>query len=238
MKISLVLFLIISLLLTSCREECISDQIDENSDAITQYGSKAGFLERSYVGTTTYEEIKKQGDFAIGTFNYVDGEMAAINNNFMRIPASGEVHPASDSLMAPFAVIKHFKVDNSLMINEEKSMNEIWSIVKEAFTDTSKPIAIKVTGSFASVKARSIHKETEPFQSLPEIVANQVIFNLEDVSGSMIGYWFPKYMDGVNFPGFHFHFLNDDLTKGGHLLDCIIKQGEIEIDYADKLVIK
>ena len=117
-------------------------------------------------------------------------------------------------------------------------MQEIWSIAKEAFSDTSKPIAIKITGNFSYVKARSVHKQTEPFPTLQEIVANQAVFEFEQISGSMLGYWFPKFMDGVNFPGFHFHFLSDDLTKGGHLLDCTIENGTMEIDYSDKLILR
>jgi acetolactate decarboxylase len=36
-------------------------------------------------------------------------------------------------------------------------------------------------------------------------------------------------MGGVNVPGFHLHFLTEDRTHGGHLLDCRTSEVKIEI---------
>ena len=36
---------------------------------------------------------------------------------------------------------------------------------------------------------------------------------------SLVGVYFPDYMDGINMPGWHLHFLSEDRAKGGHVFD-------------------
>jgi acetolactate decarboxylase len=40
----------------------------------------------------------------------------------------------------------------------------------------------------------------------------------------------PGYIEGLNLPGYHLHFITDDKKMGGHLLDCLIQEARIEID--------
>ena len=58
---------------------------------------------------------------------------------------------------------------------------------------------------------------------------NQTTFNLNQVEGTLVGFFFPDSMNGVDAIGYHLHFLTDDHTAGGHLLECSIKNA-IEID--------
>lgn len=178
------------------------------------------------------------GDFGLGTFNYVDGEMACTDNNFIRIPVSGKAHHADPAAETFFAVVKFFNADAKSEQISSLDINAIKAYLNEMITDTSKPVAIKITGTFSSATTRSVHKQTEPFKSLEEIVTNQVTFDLENVQATIVGYWFPKYMDGVNFPGYHFHFLTKDLKRGGHLLDCELQNAVAEVDYCNKFILQ
>ena len=40
----------------------------------------------------------------------------------------------------------------------------------------------------------------------------------DDVDGTLIGFRFPAAMTSVNVPGWHFHFLSADRSRGGHVL--------------------
>jgi acetolactate decarboxylase len=46
----------------------------------------------------------------------------------------------------------------------------------------------------------------------------------------MVGFWFPRHMGGLNVPGYHFHFLTDDRTRGGHVLDARPRLVTVTID--------
>lgn len=208
------------------------------SDDIFQLGTKQSFLDKNYVGNLTYEELSKMGNFGLGTFNLVDGEMACTEYNFVRIPTSGSAHIADPSAKTFFAVVKFFTSDQKSDKIHGLNLSGIKNYLNEMISDTSKPFAIKIKGSFTKAITRSVHKQSEPFQSLEEIVADQVTFDLENVEGTVVGFWFPKYMDGVNFPGYHFHFLTDDLSQGGHLLECEINEAVAEIDFTDKFILQ
>ena len=59
---------------------------------------------------------------------------------------------------------------------------------------------------------------------------NQEAFIFENIRGSLVGVYFPDYMDGINMPGWHLHFLSEDRSKGGHVFDISIKEGLAKID--------
>jgi acetolactate decarboxylase len=233
-----VCFLVVLSFITSCSVENGLDTKEEHSDNIFQYGTKQSFLDKKYVGELSYAELSKMGNFGLGTFNFADGEMAGLDGHFMRIPVEGENKPADNSDKTPFAVVKFFNADQQSVSDIEMNMTDLQKYITESLSDTGRPVAIKVRGLFNFVKTRSIHKQTEPFQSLDELVENQVTFEFENIEGTIIGYWFPKFMDGVNFPGYHFHFLSKDLKSGGHLLECVTDNIVAELDYPDKLIIQ
>jgi acetolactate decarboxylase len=94
--------------------------------------------------------------------------------------------------------------------------------------------AIRIDGNFSYVKTRSVPKQAKPYPLLAEVVKNQPIFEKKNVRGTIVGFFCPSYVKGINVPGFHFHFISDDRKFGGHLLDCSISKGEIKLDYTNE----
>jgi acetolactate decarboxylase len=78
--------------------------------------------------------------------------------------------------------------------------------------------------------------QIKPYLPLTEAIKNQTVFTLNNVSATAIGFWFPSSMGGVDFVGYHLHFITDDHNAGGHLLDCIVRNATIEMDYIQKFV--
>ena len=79
--------------------------------------------------------------------------------------------------------------------------------------------AIRLDGRFELVRARSVPAQSPPYRPLTEVVADQHVFELEDVAGTMLGFRFPAYVEGIEVAGYHLHFISDDRTRGGHVLD-------------------
>ncbi|CAA9426414.1 MAG: Alpha-acetolactate decarboxylase [uncultured Rubrobacteraceae bacterium] len=63
-----------------------------------------------------------------------------------------------------------------------------------------------------------------------EVVEGQPTFELHDVPGSLVGFRFPDHARGLNVPGYHFHFITDDRSAGGHVLSCRLARGELRVD--------
>lgn len=90
--------------------------------------------------------------------------------------------------------------------------------------------AIKINGTFDYVRTRSVPKQTKPYPRLAEITKGQQTFQFEQVDGVILGYWLPSYVDGINVPGYHLHFITENRSGGGHVLDYNISSAKVEID--------
>ena len=73
-------------------------------------------------------------------------------------------------------------------------------------------------------------RQRKPYPPLVEVVKHQPIFELHDIRGSLVGFRFPNYAQGLNVAGYHLHFVTGDRRAGGHLLECRMAHGELYVD--------
>lgn len=97
--------------------------------------------------------------------------------------------------------------------------------------------AIRIDGAFSQFKVRSVPVQHEPYPTLAEAIAQQIVFEYEQIQGTMVGIYMPETVDELGIPGFHFHFISADRTRGGHVLGGVIDQAEVSIDFSDGLTL-
>lgn len=182
-------------------------------------------------GEMTISELKKHGDFGIGTFNSFDGEMIGLDNQFYQVKSDGYAYPAYDSMKIPFADVVFFRKDTIISLKNIKGLAQLESEIDSLLPSKNIIYAFKMKGNFNYIKARSVPKQNNPQASLAEAARNQTIFEYSNVKGTLVGFRMPDYFDGINVPRFHMHYISDDKQTGGHLLDCTIKDVQIEIDF-------
>jgi len=95
--------------------------------------------------------------------------------------------------------------------------------------------AVKRDGTFDYVKTRSVPGQQKPYPPLVEVTANQPIFEFEYRKGTIVGFYSPDYVEGLNVPGYHLHFITEDRTAGGHVLEFVVKDAELTVDYSSEL---
>jgi acetolactate decarboxylase len=227
------------LLFTSCTKEVkeITRPI-EFPDAIFQYSTKVDLENGVFDGNLTQTEYKSFGDFGLGTFNGVDGEMVYLNGITYRVDLNGPVEVPPDNYLIPFAITKFFTADSSFSINTDTEDDPLKNNLLETLLANDKPAAIRISGEFNFLKTRSVPKQTPPYGSIYDVVAQQNTFNLENSTGTIVGFWIPEKFDNLNFPGYHFHYLNDTFTAGGHVLDFELKSGTVSIDFSDEIIVR
>ncbi len=93
--------------------------------AIYQVSTFHALKQGKYDGETTFEELKKRGDFGIGTVNGLDGEVVALNGEFFQIKADGRVYSIADQEKTPFAVVTFFKPDKTISLPRGKRHERI-----------------------------------------------------------------------------------------------------------------
>ena len=208
--------------------------LQENNDILFQTSTINALLEGVYDGEITYEELRQHGDFGIGTFNSLDGEMIGLDGKFYQIKVDGVAYPVSSSLKAPFAAVTFFEPDKSVLLSQGLDYNQLTKYLDNLLPTKNIFYAVKIEGVFGYIKTRSVPKQNQPYPPLVEVVKNQPTFEFHDVEGIIVGFRCPVYVEGINVPGYHLHFITEDKKAGGHLLECQIKNARVEIDYTSE----
>lgn len=173
-----------------------------------------------YEGALTLTELKQHGDFGLGTFEGLDGEMVVLNGKIYQIKTDGVAYPVTDGLKTPFSTVTFFRKDRSLRLAGEMNYQELRQKIDEQLTTPNLPLAIRIQGSFPYIKARSVPKQQPPYPPLDDVVSQQQqVFELRNVRGTLVGFRLPQYFENVNAAGYHFHFITSDRKAGGHVLD-------------------
>lgn len=191
-------------------------------------------VEGFYVENTTVALIKEHGDFGLGTFNYLDGEMVILDGNVYQIRSDGEVYSVKDDEQSPFACVTFFSPDTFDDVEETHTSKGFYDLLNTLIPSENMLYAIRIDGSFRHVRTRAVPR-SENYKPLVEATANQPVFDFHDVQGCLAGFYTPRFMDSLNAPGYHMHFLTEDRRHGGHLIECSLKKARIGIQHVPKL---
>lgn len=222
-KRSLILIVLITITLTAFSR-------GTNKDTMFQTSTLNALLEAVYDGNLTLKELTKHGDFGIGTFHSLDGEMIVLEKKVYQVKADGKVYRPGGNTTTPFAMVTYFDPDQEVSITEPLTIETLKTYINSLLPSPNIICAIKLDGEFTSIKTRSVPGQSKPYPRLVEVVKNQPEFEFENITGTIVGYYLPAYLNGVNMPGYHFHFLSDDKTSGGHLLELTIKEVTLALD--------
>ncbi len=187
-------------------------------------------LEGKYDGDVSFAELADRGDFGLGTFDALDGEMIALDGDFYGVRADGRAYPIGGRERTPFAVVTFFEPNLSLTLDTPMNLETLCSRLDHLVGGDASCYAVRLDGTFDHVKTRSVPRQNKPYPSLAEVVKHQPVFELREVSGSLIGFRFPLHAQGLNVAGYHFHFITSDRSAGGHVLEIGLLSGELQID--------
>ena len=203
----------------------------KDKDILFQTSMFSVLSKGDYDGDLMYKELKQHGDFGIGTFDGLNGEMIALGGEFYQIKADGKAYPVEDSMETPFAMVTFFVSDETVSLAKVSSYEQLKQYMDSVLPTRNIFYAIKIEGAFEYIKARSVPAQNKPYQPLAEALKGQTIFEFQDVNGTLVGFWCPDYIEGINVPGYHLHFTTSDGKAGGHLLECEIQSAKAGIDY-------
>lgn len=180
------------------------------------------------------EELIQEGDTGLGTFEDVNGEMILMEGTCYRADQDGNVTVVPLDTGVPFAAVAKLYGEQQFSI---KNMSDISSLrkdltnkIEEHFGLNSMHV-VRIDGLFEKVDARSEAPYRSHHITLKEVLGKtQKAFVFENIRGTLVGVYFPDYMDGINMPGWHLHFLSDDRSKGGHVFDVSVKDGMAKVD--------
>lgn len=200
------------------------------SGGITQVATIDALLSGVYDGHMSLETLRTYGDFGIGTFEALDGEMVLLDGTFYQIRADGHVYRPALSERTPFACVTTLSPDVVEAIEAPTDMNGLEARIHALVPQPNRFCAFRVHGEFSRMRTRSVPAQQKPYPPLAAITRTQPVFDLEHVRGTLVGFRAPAFVKGVNVPGYHLHFLADDRQSGGHVLGFDMTRGTLQAD--------
>lgn len=222
-------------LLTSgvcCASKNLVDRESLNQVALLQS------LAQGYLGgTVTVKDVRSLGDTGIGTFEGVNGEMIVLDGTVYQALGDGRVVVAQDKTVVPYATVTHFDNDISVKLSNVKNKAAFEAALNQEVGKCGKNsfYMIKMHTVFPSILFRSEYGSKKPYPTLVEALkGKQTEFTAKNISGTLVGLYCPDYINGLNTPGWHFHFISDDKKQGGHVLELSLQEGTVQFDKTNK----
>lgn len=205
----------------------LAEALELERHSLFQVSTSNALVQGVFGGVITVGDLRRHGDFGLGTFSDLDGELVMIDGDCFRVSTGGTVEIADDRLEVPFALVTRFDADLAVTLEESMSLEELTGLIDSSRPSENLFVGLRIDGEFTKLSMRTACKAM-PGENLVEATSHQSEFEFEELVGSLVGFWSPPYSRSIGVPGYHFHFISDDRESGGHVLDlqvsrCVIR---------------
>jgi alpha-acetolactate decarboxylase len=207
----------------------------DHDSEVYQFSTISALLEGVYDGDVTVAEILRHGDFGLGTFNHLDGEMVILDGVCYRVRADGTASRAAPTDRSPFAAVTRFHSDFEMSISSRTNRAGVISEIDRRIESPNLMYAVRITGRFRELHTRTVMEQKQPYPPLTQATEDQAETVFTDVTGTVVGFRTPDFEQGISVAGYHLHFLNDDRTGGGHILDFVLEDGQVALSGASQM---
>jgi acetolactate decarboxylase len=207
---------------TSCDHvvsTALSQCLGKPLHTLFQVSTSAALVEGLYQGAVQVSRLLRHGDFGLGTFIDLDGEMVVLEGVCYRVASDGVVTNVEGHHLIPYAVVTRFSAEFSRPSQRVNSFSELVAVCDHLRTSQNAFYAFRVGGMFSFVKTR-VMKAVPHGTGLKAASSGQQEFTFTDQEGTLVGLWSPGFAGSFSVPGYHFHFLSADRKRGGHVLEC------------------
>lgn len=193
-------------------------------------------LKGYYKQDMTIGELRKNGNFGLGTFDNLDGEMVMIEGQVYQLNTDGHTYPVGDRTNTPFSAVTFFSPQITEEFEGDFDFPSFNSILEKMILSPNMLFAIRIDGMFDYVKVWSVSKH-ENYQPLVESEEERPASEYSNIEGILAGFYVPRFIKSLCMPGFHLHFLTSDKKRGGHLQECRLKRMNITLQVLPKLTL-
>ena len=210
------------------------EKIEERKNSIYLCAPINALVEGIFEENIHLAEVLEHGDFGLGTFDDLDGEMLILDGHCYQINSAGKVTEVDGQVLTPFASVTFYKPESHYEITKEIPFDDFLNQLNSFMPSPNLFYALSIEGEFSHIKARSVPKQAN-YHPLTDIVHEQVIFDFDNICGTVAGFFTPEFMSSLSVHGLHLHFLSEDLQHGGHILGCVPRKVRISIQTINKL---
>ena len=214
--------------LSTVVEQTLREAFDLDGHTLFQVSTSNALAQGVFGGAVTVATLREHGDFGIGTFDRLDGELLLIGGACYRATAEGVVGEVDDDAEVPFAAVTWFTADTSFDLEDVSNFDVLRTALDRRRSSDNLFQGMRVTGLFQALEMRAACP-ARPGEGLLEATRHQSEFSAEDIEGTLIGFWAPEFAHTMGIPGYHFHFISTDRTVGGHVLELVSPRLTVEV---------
>ncbi|WP_066529928.1 acetolactate decarboxylase [Corynebacterium bouchesdurhonense] len=196
---------------------------------IFQNSLMTALLDGIYDGELTISDILSKGNFGLGTFDALDGEMLILDGVCHQLTSDGKARVADLEQRTPFTVVTNFVPRIRVDAPRGMRRGELSTFIDELEPSGNYFYAVKITGTFSHVVTRTVSKQEKPYPPMSQAVGDDAEHHFEGVRGVIGGFRTPAYAKGIGVPGCHVHFIDEERSSGGHVLDYTVDEAVIEL---------
>ena len=154
-------------------------------NTLYQVSTIDALLAGTYDGDLPLEELRQQGDFGIGTYDNLDGEMVLLDGVFYQVKASGKVVPPDPRGETPFAAVCAFRPDRIVAVPPGSDLAAVEQWLDREVPPRNGFCAIRIDGNFKTMRTRSVPAQERPYPPLKDVAATQPVWLLKDLMPPM-----------------------------------------------------
>jgi len=218
---------------TGAAEQTVHEEPVKTDDLIYHYSVLKALDNGVLEGNMKVRDLLKQGDHGLGTFNELNGEMVVIDQTVYRVNPEGDVVEAEDDILIPYTIVSFFEPEKSFSHEADENLDydKLIEMMDTLLPSQNQFYAFRITGIFNYIKCGGVDRQERPYnKTILEMLADRPVYEKENISGTLVGFWCPAYIGDINTQGFHLHFLADDRSMGGHLMAFEASSLEIQYD--------
>ena len=203
-------------------------------NTVTQVSTIDALLVGAYDGQMTLAELSRHGNFGLGTFDALDGEMIVLDGEIWQAKSDGSIHRPNSDETTPFAALVNFDADQTTSLKATLTDEALQAKIDELAPNQNLFLAVRADGDFAHMKVRIIPRQEKPYPPLTEAAKVQPVYEYTNVTGTVVGFRCPAFVKGINVPSYHLHFISNDRKIGGHVLDFTVDSAELSLDSCNR----
>lgn len=143
------------------------------------------------------------GDFGLGTFEHLDGEMVVLEGSIYQVHRDGSVERREDDFQVPFAVVSRFVQDEAFEVTEITSLKDLERASDWYRESDNLFYALRVDGFFKQIHTRAM-RATKDGTRLTDAAKHEPRFHFNDIEGTLVCIWSPQYSRSFNVPDITF----------------------------------
>lgn len=209
----------------------LTDAVAAPAHTLFQVSTSGALVAGVFQRQVSIGQLLDHGDFGVGTFEQMDGELVVLDGKAYQVHGTGKVEEAPRDRGVPFGVVTRFSGGAPTTFRDVKAIGDLNARIDGLRVSDNIFYAVRVDGNFSKMRVRALKPSTSG--GLLEAAGVQAEFELDDVAGTMVGIWSPGYATAFSIRGYHFHFLTADRTGGGHVLDAVSGEVAVRIEKVD-----